>query len=185
MASRLVHAVHSLIAFGLPYEHIHARKDSFSQRRPGGRHRAVRHRKYQQLGSEWDFADAYTPDWQHRLERIGRWKGTALAEAYQVSTAHDLDDKVWDFEDRARSERAAVRKYWEGVCAWLVLNPEILKTWGGVDVVAGRIHRVIDGAEVWEPEPGLSAAYASLRRHVEFLLRVDRRLREALQACGG
>jgi hypothetical protein len=184
MASRLVHAVHSLIAFGHPYEYVHAKKDRFSQRRPGSAHRAVRHRVYGRLGPTWDFPDAYTECWSRSIRRIASSKGGGRAEECPISAAHDVDDRVWDFDDRSKEERARVRKYWEGLCAWLVLNPEVLKTWAGVDIVEGRIHRVMDGVEVWDREPSLPAAYASLRRHVEYLLRVDRKLRDAVIAGG-
>ena len=185
MASRLVHEVHSLIAFGLPYGHVHARKDAFSQKVPGIRHRKVRHRKYRLFGHTWDFSNPFPPSEDHRIERIARWKGDVRAEEYMVSIAHDLDDRCWDREDIPRAERAAVRKYWESLCAWLVLNPEILKSWAGVDVVTGRIHRVIDGIDVWEEEPTLRPAYAALYNRVCFLICRDRALREALAKCGG
>src|SRR3972149_6294557 len=155
MASGWVHQVHSLIAFGLPYSHVHSRKDSHSQRSPGLRHRRFRHRKYQTCGETWDFDGPYSERHKAQVERIRRWKGPALAERYMVSASHDVDDKVWDFDDSPRDERAFRRKYWEGFCAWLVLNPAALKAWAQVDVVAGRIHRVIDDVEVWEGESEL------------------------------
>jgi hypothetical protein len=65
-----------------------------------------------------------------------------------------------------------------------VLNPDVLKSWAGVDVVAGRIHRVIDGVEVWEDEPTLRPAYAVLYDRVCFLVRRNRSLREALVEYG-
>ena len=180
MANRLVHEVHSLIAFGLPYGYVHAKKDAFSQRTPGVRHRQVRHRKYQAFGKTWDFSDPFPANEKRRIERISRWKGPIIAEEYMVSMAHDLDDRSWDFDNTPRAERTAIRKYWESFCACLVLSPDILKSWAGVDVAAGRIHRVVDGTEVWEEEPTLVAAYCALYNRVRFLIRRDRALREAL-----
>lgn len=185
MATRLVHEVHSLIAFGLPYSHVHAKKDAFSQEAPGIRHRQVRHRKYQQFGHTWDFSDPFPKSEAHRIKRIADWKGKIKAEEYMVSKAHDLDDRCWDREDIPPVERASIRRYWESLCAWLVLNPEVLKSWAGVDVVAGRIHRVIEGVKVWEEEPTLRPAYAALYNRVCFLVRRNRALREALVEYGG
>ena len=185
MATRLVHETHSLVAFGLPYSYIRAKKDAFSQKVPGIRHRQVRHRKYQQFGDTWDFSDPFPKSEDHRIKRIAEWKGDIKAEEYMVSKAHDFDDRCWDREDISRAERAGVRRYWESLCAWLVLNPAVLKSWAGVDVVAGRIHRVIKGVEVWEEEPTLLPAYAALRNRVCFLIRCNRALREALVEYGG
>lgn len=184
MARGLVHEVHSLVAFGLPYRHVHARKDAFSRRSPGLRHRRVKHRKYQAFGKTWDFRDPYPAKAQRQVERIVRWKGPDRAEEYMASVSHDVDDKSWDFDGTTRVERFAIRKYWESFCAWLVLNPDILKSWAGVDVAAGRIHRVIDGVEVWEEEPKLAGAYATLYNRVCFLIRRDRTLRNALVKYG-
>jgi hypothetical protein len=184
LADRIVHAVNSLIAFGYPYEHIHARKDRYSQRRPGTAHRTVRHPRYRRLGYTWDMSDVYTEALNQATRRIARWKGPHRAEEWQVSVAHDVDDRVWDFDNRPRDERVQTRQYWETFCVWLVLNPSVLKTWAGVDVLEGKIHRVVDCVEVWEDEPTLPAAYQELRRKVEFRLRVDRKL-AALVACWG
>ncbi len=180
MPSGFVHQVHSLIAFGQPYGHVHAKKDAFSQRAPGGPHRQVRHRKYQAFGKTWDFSDPFPASEVHRIGRIYRWKGPIITEEYMVSISHDLDDRSWDFDGTPRADRTVIRKYWESFCACLVLYPDILKSWAGVDVVAGLIHRVIDGAEVWEKEPTLVAAYSALYNRVCFLIRKDRALREAL-----
>lgn len=184
MANRLVHEVHSLIAFGLPYSRVHARKDAFSQRTPGINHRKVRHHKYQMFGRTWDFLDPYPQSENARVKRILRWKGAVIAEEYMASVSHDVDDRTWDFEGSSRGDRAEIRKYWESLCAWLVLSPHVLKAWAGVDVTTGKIQRVIDGVEVWEDEPDLIPAYAALRNRVLFLVRRDRRLREALVTYG-
>ena len=185
MASRLVHEVHSLIAFGLPYTNVHAKKDAFSQRVPGIRHREKRHRKYRRFGHAWGSERIHSEDAQRRTDRIARWKGDRLAEQHQAWDAHDIDDKSWDREDLSLPERKAVRLYWEGFCAWLVLSPEFLKSWAGVDVVEGRIHRVIDCDEIWEDEPQLRPAYAILFARVCFLLRRRKELCDMLVQYGG
>ncbi len=184
MASRLVHEVHSLIAFGLPYSHVHAKKDAYSQRKPGLRHRDLRHRRYQAFGKTWDLNDPFREADHLRSRRVLQWKGPRIAEEYMASMAHDLDDRTWDFDGKPRPERAAIRKYWESFCAWLILNQDVLRSWAGVDVVAGRIHRVIDGVDVWEEEPTLVVAYSALQNRVRFLIRCDMALREALVKYG-
>jgi len=184
MASRLIHEVHSLIAFGLPYGHVHAKKDAFSRRRPGIRHREVGHRKYRAFGKTWNFSHPFPAGERHRIERVLRWKGPVLAEECMVSMSHDIDDKSWDRDGTPIAERTTIRKHWELFCVWLVLSPDVLRVWAGVDVAAGRIHRLIDGVEVWEDEPTLVAAYASLYNRAWFLIRCNRALREALVKCG-
>ena len=185
MPNKLVHGVHALIAFGQPYSHVHKRKDAFSQRMPGARHRQVKHRKYQAFGRTWDFTYPFATNECRQIERVRRWKGTAVAEEYMASLSHDVDDRIWDFDGISRSERAAIRNYWEAFCAWLILNPDILKEWAGVNVMEGRVLRLIDGVEVWEDEPALIGAYAALYNHVRFLIRCKAALRTTLTEYGG
>jgi hypothetical protein len=68
-------------------------------------------------------------------------------------------------------------------CAWLILNPESFVALAQVDVLRGKIHRVVDGDEIWEPEPQLPTAYLNLRRRVETLVTYDHRPRDGLVAC--
>lgn len=182
MPAGWVHQVHSLIEFGLPYATVHSRKDWFSRRSPGLCHRQVGHRKYQSFGKSWSFDRPFSNRDEIRVDRIAQWKGPIIAEEFMVSVSHDLDDRVWDFDGTARDERAFRRKRWEGFCAWLILNPAVLKAWAQVDVLAGRIHRVIDGVEVWKHDPELIPAYAVLLRRVRFVLSRDRMLREVVAA---
>lgn len=177
-----VHQALSLIAFGLPYASVHRRKDAYSRKVPGSRHRAVRHRKYQAYGRSWDFDTLHRAHDADHLQRVTRWKGPVISEQFQVSVAHDIDDRLWDYDDSPLTERPFRRKCLEAWCAWLVLNPSVLRAWAHVDVLGGRIHRVIDGAEIWEEEPELIPAYEALRRQVLFVLRCDRRLREGVVA---
>jgi hypothetical protein len=67
---------------------------------------------------------------------------------------------------------------------WLLLHPAILKTWAGVDVRAGRIHRFVDGEQVWEPCPELQSLYKRLRRYAEFIKWRDPVVREMVARCG-
>ena len=185
MPNRLIHEVHALIAFGRPYGHVHRKKDAFSQRAPGIRHRKVKHRKYQSFGTSWCLDNSFSPRENQHIERVARWKGAEVAEQFMVSMSHDVEDKIWDFDGISRDQRSTVREYWEAFCAWLVLNPGILKAWAGVDVVAGRIQRLVDGVEVWEDEPALIGEYAALYNRARFLIARRKRIRDALLEYGG
>ena len=68
---------------------------------------------------------------------------------------------------------------------WLLFRPDLLRDWAGVDVVAGKIHRVIDGNEVWEDEPVVVSEYQRLCKRARFLLRVDGALRRLVEENGG
>jgi hypothetical protein len=184
MPNRLVHEVHALIAFGRPYGDVHRKKDAFSQRAPGIKHRKVKHRKYQSFGTSWHLGNSFSSRERQYIERIARWKSPEIAEQFMVSMSHDVEDKIWDFDGISRDQRSAVREYWEAFCAWLVLNPKILKAWAGVDVVAGRIQREVDGVELWEDEPALVGEYAALYKRVCFLLARNKRLRETVEQYG-
>ena len=106
-----------------------------------------------------------------------------MAERFQVSAAHDADDRVWDYDYVPSAERDFRRKCLEVWCAWLVLNPYALEVFAQVDVLSGRIYRVIAGAEGWEHEPALVPAYRGLLLQVRTRLRFDRRLCEGLATC--
>src|SRR5262249_6849424 len=141
------------------------------------------HRVYQKYGTLWTFDTLSVDITSAALIRIARWKGGCLAERYQVSVAHDIDDRVWDYDNISFAERPFRRKCLEVCCAWLVLNPSALKAFAQVDVLGGRIHRLIDGVDVWEDDPELPKAFARLVADVQRVRRYDRRLRDGLQVC--
>ncbi|MEX2271232.1 MAG: hypothetical protein WD690_07175 [Vicinamibacterales bacterium] len=98
--------------------------------------------------------------------------------------AHDRLDVVWDYPELSRAERRFARKYWEAFHVWIVFRPEVLKTWGGVDVLSGRVHRVIDGVEIWEDDPELKHEYRRLLRRAHILARCDRGIAFMLKTYG-
>jgi hypothetical protein len=181
MASKFVHDVLSLIIFGLPYDEVHARKDSFSQLAPGIIHRKVRHRKYQAYQKTWNMETPFSHEENRSIKRVLAWKGADIAEKYMAFLSHDVQDRVWDYPEISADERAAVRLYWEAFCVWLVLNPDLLKSWAGVDVISGQVCRTVDGISIWQQEPTLIGAYAVLFNRANFLLRRKTGLRETLQ----
>jgi len=185
MASGFIHDVHSLVVYGRSYSAIHRRKDAASARTPGLRHRRVRHGWYRAYGRHWDFDEPFPASISSRVGRILDRAGATKAEEYQASLSHDFLDKTWDFADQARRERTRTRNYWGGFFVWLILNPDLLESWAGVDVQHGRIHRVIAGNDVWEEAPEVTAEYGRLLGQAQFLLRVDRELRSTLEILGG
>jgi hypothetical protein len=53
------------------------------------------------------------------------------------------------------------------------MHPEIIEQKFQVDVIRGRIHRVIDGEEIWEPSPETVTDYERLRAYVERVVEND------------
>jgi hypothetical protein len=174
MASGFVHEVHTLVALGRSYPEIHRWKDEPARRRPGRGHRRLRHRWYQSHGTLWDIDESTSELALERLRRVRTRLGPERADAYIASLGHDHLDVVWDYPDLSPAERRFTRKYWEAFHVWLVFNPAVLKCWGGVDVLAGRIHRVVDGVEMWDDDPGVTSDYARLLDRARLLVKYDR-----------
>jgi len=147
MPEAYVHAIESLLAFGRSYFSEHQEKDAPS-RMLGREHRVANHDWYQAFGIVWDFKHP-TPDWIAEVtEQIGKDFGDEQAEIYQaVFLAHDLTDRLHD------SDSPHERKMSVAFHIFLLCHPEILEKKFGVDVINGRIHRVIDGQEIWESSP--------------------------------
>jgi len=160
MAAGSVHKAIDLIAFGRIYHHVHQKKDEESQRTPGLRHKEVGHGWYLDFQKLWDFCNPF-PDWlKETIQGMKETEGAGVAEERMVSDAHDYFDRVWD--DLPKADR----NYWEGFFVWLLYNPEVLKDRAGVDVLSGRIHRIIEGQEIWEESPETTLEYKRLYRDV-------------------
>lgn len=160
MAAGWIHQTIDLIAYGRTYAHVHREKDAASQRIPGVRHRTVGHDWYQRFGRDWDFTEPYPQAAKELIERIGELHGPDAAEEHTSSDSHDLIDKTWD--GLSREERLGS----EGYFAWLVYHPDALGRVAGVDVLRGRIERVIAGQVVWENSTETVTEYKTLRREV-------------------
>ena len=184
MPSGFVHEVHTLVVLGRSYPNIHRRKDAPARRRPGMAHRRFRHGWYQACGRLWDIDGSVSGPAMQRLARVRRCLGAEKVDEYIASLAHEQLDAIWDYPELSREERRITRKYWESVHVWLVLNPDVLRTWAGVDVIAGRIHRVIDGVEIWEEDPEVTIDYARLLHRARLLARVDSRIAFMLARYG-
>lgn len=184
MASGFVHEVQTLIALGRSYPHIHQRKDGPARYRPGLAHRRVRHNWYQSHGTLWHVDNPGSDVALKRLDRVRRVLGPDKADEYIASLAHDQLDVIWDYSELSHSERKFARKYWEAFHVWIVLRPGLLKTWGGVDVLSGRIQRIVDDVEVWENDPEVKREYARLLRRAQVLARRDRGIAFMLKTYG-
>jgi hypothetical protein len=56
----------------------------------------------------------------------------------------------------------------------VLFSPDIFKDWAGVDVLNGKIQRVIKGCEVWESCPGLKSEYKRLYNYVKVVVKNDK-----------
>ena len=165
MPPKHVHATQTLLVFGRTWFDLHHQKDS-PWRDLGSRHRSLHHDWYQDgRAGAWTLDDPF-PDWVRNVAaQIAVERGGMEAEEYEVSMFHDVADRLWDELDR--ESRLQQEAFW----CWLALNPAYMLDIGQVDVVNGRIHRILDnGEEVWEHEPELVVEYRRLRRYVEAVL---------------
>ena len=179
MPPKHVHATHSILAFGRPYIDLHHEKDAPS-RVLGSKHRSVNHDWYQAgVAGMWTLDQPF-PEWMRGVAaQIANESGGCEAEEYEVWLSHDYLDFVWDGLD------ARARRLEEALCCFLVIHPAYILDIAQVDVVSGRIHRLIDGQDVWEIEPDLIIEYRRLRRYVGAVLKNDSGLRELVDATVG
>lgn len=173
-----MHATQTLIAFGRTYFDLHRAKDA-PVKSLGREHRAVNHDWYQAGRAGLWTADEPFPAWVSRVTRdILLDHGPLAAEEYQVDLSHDYADFIWDGLGKFE------RRYQESIHCWIVLHPEHLMQYGQVDVHNGRIHRFVEGQDIWEYDPLLIGEYGRLRRYVESVLRRDSQLRAMIEYYG-
>ncbi|HHT9132199.1 MAG TPA: nucleotidyltransferase family protein [Candidatus Tripitaka californicus] len=177
MPSAWIHATIDLIAFGKPYFDFHKDKDS-AHKTLGTKHRDVNHEYLKQFGKLWTLSNPFPSEAMESIQRLLDIVGEDAAEEQQVYYTHDCIDKVWD--GLSHSER----EYWEGFSAWLLLNPSILRDWAGVDVLNGKIHRVVEGQEIWEDCPELKSKYNELLHYVKTVVRKGEILQHMLELYG-
>lgn len=177
MPQAYIHAIESLAAFGRSYFTEHQEKDA-PHAQLGRAHRAVNHEWYQAYDAGLWSVDQPTPDWiAGATEQLARDHGGEEAEVYQaVFLAHDLTDRLHD------GDKPADRRLSDAAHIFLLMHPEILEATCGVDVIAGRIHREINGEEVWESSPETVRDYERLRSYVETVVRNDLEMQIILAA---
>lgn len=160
MPSAWVHAVIDIVAYGRAYFDLHKEKDE-PYRTLRWRHREIRHEWYQAFGEKWTFNHPFPTFLRDQILKTSETSGASEAEKHMAYVDHDYIDRTWD--DLSDPER----KYWEGFFAYVLFSPKILKEWAGVDVLEGRIQRVINGREVWENCPELKCEYERLLNYVK------------------
>lgn len=183
MASGWVHATFDLIVFGRPYLHLHKEKDKAHKVIHSRAHRALNHSWYQSFGEHWSFENPFPEMVKEWVEFLRDTGGEDRAEEEQASLAHDYLDRIWD-DLLDKEPTYKLNRYCEGFFAWVVLHPEVLKDKFGVDVLEGRIYRVIDGQGAWEECPETIEGYLSLRNEVERMLKRDSKLRDVVATYG-
>ena len=174
MASKLFHATIDLIAYGRAYFSVHEKKDA-AARRLGRHHRRVNHPWYQRYGVDWTIDKPFPAHAQKIVTSIRSVEGK---ERFMSAIGHDHMDRLWDELDKDE------RIYWEAFCVWLLDRPDLLRTWAGADVREGRIHRVVNGQELWEPCPELAREYLRLRAYARAVAGRNPRIREFLRGYG-
>jgi hypothetical protein len=161
MPAGWVHATYDLMTFGRTYVDVHREKDAAS-RELGSDHRKVNHEWYQLHDREWPLENPFPQAMREFFEHLERSVLRAdEVEAQQAWVGHDVLDKAWD--TFGETERLRVMAH----CYWLVNCPEVLKRAYGVDVVNGKIDRVIDGQERWEEEPAVVEEYRDLKKSAD------------------
>lgn len=173
-----VHCVVDLIVFGRTYPEIHKRKDE-PYKNLGIKHRIERHGLYQFCKKHNEPFENLLPFLVECFEDLKNSQGGDKSEEAQVNAAHEFFDYLWD------EFSADERKYFEGLFAWITLHPEVLLNKFGVDVIRGRIKRVLeDGREIWEDAPEVIQQYDKLRKEVEKQLKEDESLVAMLMMYG-
>lgn len=167
MPNAWMHATIDLIAYGFPYFDKHKEKDS-ACKTLGSQHRIINHDWYQAYDYKvWTF-DKPFPNWLNKnFKKLKYENGPDYAEEMMALTTHDYFDRVWDdlsFEQR---------KYCEAVFIKLLFNTRYLLEWAGVDVINGKIERVIESETIWESCPSLPFAYNKLCRYVTAVVNND------------
>lgn len=177
MPSAWVHATIDLIAYGRSYFDIHKEKDE-PYKTLGYKHRVVRHEWYQAFEKEWTLHDPFPSCLKDQISKIRDINGPNKAEKRMADIDHDYIDRIWD------TLSPQEKKYREGYFAWILFNQKILKEWAGVDVLDGRIQRMIDNCEVWEYCPKLRNDYKRLSSYVKVVMKNDGILLHILEQNG-
>jgi len=172
-----MHAIIDLLAYGRPYFDLHKEKDKAFETL-GQHHRKIGHEWYQVFGEKWTLDEPFPSCLKDEIFKIRNVKGSEEAEKQMAFLDHDYLDRIWD--ELSSQER----NYWEGFFAWLISKPKILKEWAGVDVLEGKIQRVIDGCEVWGNCPKLKSEYMRLCKYVKVVKNNSKILQNIIERYG-
>lgn len=152
-----VHATVDLVAYGRPYFKQHQKKDA-PWKQLGWKHRQLNHEYYNFFGKLWDFQNPFPSVIKNITADI---KNPDEAERLQSWISHDYLDRLWN------SWTGKQRKWFEGFCMYLIRRPKTLREWAGVDVKKGMIKRMINGKEVWEDCPEITAEWKGLKYYIK------------------
>ena len=177
MPSGWVHAVIDLITYGRTYFDLHKNKDK-SYKTLGRYHRQIEHYWYQSFREKWTLDEPFPNSLKDQILKVRSLNGPIKAEEQMAYVDHDYFDKIWD------NLSIHERKYREGFFAWILFNPIILKEWAGVDVLEGKIQRMIDNCEIWEDCPELKSEYKRLCKYVKAVKENDLILQDILKNYG-
>lgn len=172
MPNGWIHATIDLIAYGRPYFNIHQHKDE-AYKWLGKDHRKVDHEWYQAFGI-WTFNDPFPDFLRDMISNIREGCGAQIAEERMAYWDRDYFDRIWD--DISKEQR----EYIEEAFAWVLLHPEFLKKWAAVDVINGKIKRVIDQQEIWEECPEIIDEYYRLCCYVKKVIENSKDLQNIL-----
>lgn len=177
MPNGWVHAAIDLLAYGKSYLDLHKEKDE-AYKTLGWKHRKKGHEWYQAFGKRWTLDEPFPTSLKDQFLKIRIINGPNKSERQMAYVDHDYIDKIWN------GLSAQQRKYREGFFMWVILSPQILREWAGIDILESKIQRVVDDREVWEYCPGLRTEYNRLRKYVEIVRENDRVLQDMLTRYG-
>ncbi len=138
-------------------------------------HKKIGHEWYQAFGKKWNFDEPFPTCLKDQISEIRCINDPDKAEEQMAYTDRDYIDKIWD------TLSLPERKYREGFLAWVLLTPKLLNEWAGVDVLEGKIQRIIDNCEVWEYCPELRSEYERLCSYVKVVIKNDSVLQDILK----
>src|SRR5262249_51865129 len=150
------------------------KKDKWSQSL-GSAHRKIDHDWYWEFERSWSFDNPLPQLVSDRISSIKATRGPIAAEEEQVRLSHDSLDRTWDVLSKER------RKYWEAFFIWLLFNPDLLRSWAGVDVLKGEILRRENGQDKWHSCPSVRDEYKRLRAYADAVKGKDPELRRMLK----
>ena len=177
MPSGWVHATFDLITCGRPYFDLHKQKDK-DHDTLGPEHRIVNHEWYWAFRKHWTLSDPFPPRIKNLIHRVSDAKGANKAEEKMVWIAHDYLDRLWNVLSESE------RWYCETFLIWVLSDTQILRVWAGVDVLKGKIQRIVEGEEIWEDCPELAREYKRLCPYVGAVRRNEKALRDMLRRYG-
>ncbi len=149
MPPRWIHDAMDIIWCARSYWEIHKEKDAPSQIL-GYKHRKVKHEYYQKFKDVEEF-----------IENLSNLDIKTEEEGVKVT--HDLLDKMWDSSSKEEREWLA------GFFLFIILNPDVLWEWAGVNPKKG-ISKFYDPKEKKikiEHNTQLKKDYLQLRAYVE------------------